>query len=305
MTRLSALPVRPLTGFNPSLCPGNTRKRAEYETEELPALKDTSTTATIGGLQNIIEYLRSQNPSWDLDRDDDDDPITGADQIAFTSHILARGNALLALSLFVSTDNYTTTTRPTYSSILPWPTQYIIPPSLRSKARQLTAHLGLSTPDLDDNDEEEEEVEEEDEESTMEKSTRAKRKRDSGHESEEDQEKAEKNRLKYSYVACEVLSSETWSILEALMQNEESLRDFWSFMKRPAPLDPLQAGYFTKVNETLLEKKTEEMLEFLKSIDGIIPAILQHVDCPMVMDLLLKIISLEKADGGQGTVDVW
>lgn len=31
---------------------------------------------------------------------------------------------------------------------------------------------------------------------------------------------------------------------------------------------------------------------------------LQHVDSPMVMDLLLKIISLEKVDGGQGIVDV-
>lgn len=121
---------------------------------------------------------------------------------------------------------------------------------------------------------------------------------------EEDQEKAEKARLKYSYVACEVLSSETWSILESIMQNEEHLRGFWSFMRRPAPLDPLQAGYFTKVNETLLEKKTEEMLDFLKSLEAIVPAMLQHVDCPMVMDLLLKIISLEKADGGQGTVDV-
>ena len=168
--------------------------------------------------------------------------------------------------------------------------------------KRLLQYVIAPGPPPDDN---EEEVEDEDEESTNEKSTRGKRKRDSTHESEEEQEKAEKNRLKYSYVACEVLSSETWSILEALMQNEESLRDFWSFMKRPAPLDPLQAGYFTKVNETLLEKKTEEMLEFLKSIDGIIPAILQHVDCPMVMDLLLKIISLEKAEGGQGTVDVW
>ena len=119
----------------------------------------------------------------------------------------------------------------------------------------------------------------------------------------EDREKAEKNRLKYSFVACDILSSETWSILEALMQNEEALREFWTFLRRPSPLDPLQAGYFTKVNETLLEKKTDEMLEFLKSLDGIIQAMLKHVDCPMVMDLLLKIISLEKAEGGQGIVD--
>jgi SIT4-associating protein SAP185/190 len=120
----------------------------------------------------------------------------------------------------------------------------------------------------------------------------------------EDLEKAEKQRLKYSYMACEILSSETWSILESVMLNEAYLRDFWEFVKRPAPLDSLQAGYFTKVNEVLFDKKTEEMLEFFKSLHGIIPAILQHVDNPMVMDLLLKIISLEKLEGGQGIVDV-
>lgn len=121
---------------------------------------------------------------------------------------------------------------------------------------------------------------------------------------DEEQEKAEKVRLKYAYVACEVLSSETWSILEAMMANIPHLQEFWNFLKAPPPLDPLQAGYFTKVNETLLEKKTEEMLEFFKSFPQSVSAMLQHVDCPMVMDLLLKIISLERAEGGQGIVDV-
>ncbi|KAJ5665855.1 uncharacterized protein N7477_008303 [Penicillium maclennaniae] len=119
----------------------------------------------------------------------------------------------------------------------------------------------------------------------------------------EDLERVEKSRLKHAYVACEVLSSETWSILESIMANPAYLRDFWGFLRRSPPLDSIQASYFTKVNETLLDKKTEEMLEFLRSLDGIVPALLQHVDNPMVMDLLLKIISLEKAEGGQGTVD--
>jgi SIT4-associating protein SAP185/190 len=119
----------------------------------------------------------------------------------------------------------------------------------------------------------------------------------------DDLDKVEKTRLKHAYVACEVLSSETWSILESIMANPSYLRDFWGFLRRPPPLDSIQASYFTKVNETLLDKKTEEMLDFLKSLDGIVAALLQHVDNPMVMDLLLKIISLEKAEGGQGTVD--
>ncbi|KAL2819516.1 SIT4 phosphatase-associated protein-domain-containing protein [Aspergillus granulosus] len=119
----------------------------------------------------------------------------------------------------------------------------------------------------------------------------------------EDLERAEKERLKRAYVACEVLSSEVWSILDSIMANPEYLRDFWGFIRRPAPLDSIQASYFTKVNETLLDKKTGEMLELLKSMDDIVPAILQHVDNPMVMDLLLKLISLERAEGGQGIVD--
>lgn len=125
-------------------------------------------------------------------------------------------------------------------------------------------------------------------------------KSDSG---EGEEGKEEKQRMKYAYVACEILSSEVWSISEALLENQAALRKFWEYLKQPAPLDPVQAGYFTKVNESLLDRKTEEMLEFFKSIDNIVPDMLQHVDCPMVMDLLLKIISLEKAEGGQGIVD--
>lgn len=121
---------------------------------------------------------------------------------------------------------------------------------------------------------------------------------------EDADEEKEKKRTRYAYVAAEVLSSDNWSICEALMENQPLLRKFWEFLKLPAPLDPLQASYFTKVNEALLDKKTEEMLELLKSIDGTVKSMLQHVDSPMIMDLLLKIISLEKAEGGAGIVDV-
>ncbi|KUJ15123.1 SAPS-domain-containing protein [Mollisia scopiformis] len=119
----------------------------------------------------------------------------------------------------------------------------------------------------------------------------------------EDEDEKEKKRNRYAYVSAEVLSSDNWSICESLMENQTLLRKFWEFLKLPPPLDPLQASYFTKVNEALLDKKTEEMLEFFKSIDGAVKNMLQHVDSPMVMDLLLKIISLEKAEGGQGIVD--
>jgi SIT4-associating protein SAP185/190 len=119
-----------------------------------------------------------------------------------------------------------------------------------------------------------------------------------------EESKEERQRMKYAYVSCEILSSEVWSISEAVLENQDTLRHFWDYIKQPAPLDPVQAGYFTKVNESLLDRKMEEMLEFFKSLDNVVPNMLHHVDCPVIMDLLLKIISLEKNEGGSGIVDV-
>jgi SIT4-associating protein SAP185/190 len=114
---------------------------------------------------------------------------------------------------------------------------------------------------------------------------------------------AEKKRNRYAFVAAEILSSDNWSIYEAVMESKHLLREFWQFLKRPAPLDPLQASYFTKVNESLFDKKTEEMVELLKSLDNAVADMIKHVDSPMVMDLLLKIISLERTESGQGIVE--
>ena len=117
------------------------------------------------------------------------------------------------------------------------------------------------------------------------------------------EEETEKKRNRYASVAADVLSSDNWSICEALMESRSLLRNFWQFLKRPTPLDPLQASYFTKVNESLFDKKTEDMLDLLKSLEGAIPDILKHVDSPMIMDLLLRIISLERTESGQGVVE--
>jgi SIT4-associating protein SAP185/190 len=124
-------------------------------------------------------------------------------------------------------------------------------------------------------------------------------------EGDNDEDEAEKKRNRYAFVAAEVLSSDNWSIYEALMESPTLLRNFWEFLKRPAPLDSLQAGYFTKVNEALFDKKTEEMINLLKSLENAVPDMLRHVDCPMIMDLLLKIISLDRTDCGQGIVEVF
>ncbi|KAI9726317.1 MAG: hypothetical protein M1828_001591 [Chrysothrix sp. TS-e1954] len=120
---------------------------------------------------------------------------------------------------------------------------------------------------------------------------------------ESDYEKQDKKRLQYAYYACEILSAEVQSIYDALFERPDYLVEFWEYLKRDVPLEPQQAGYFTKVNEALLDKKTKETIELIKTIDGVVADIMRHVDCPVIMDLLLKLISLEKEQDGQGIVD--
>lgn len=172
--------------------------------------------------------------------------------------------------------------------------------------RLLEYVIAPQAPRLGDDGEESEEEEEETSRGTSLSPFRRNKDKEKSKRQEEREawDKADKARLKYAYIACEILSSETWSILEALMENQQHLREFWKFIEREPLLDPIIAGYFTKINDTLLDKKTEETLSFMKSIEGVVPAMLKHVDCPMIMDLVLKIISMEKSEGGMGIVDV-
>lgn len=120
----------------------------------------------------------------------------------------------------------------------------------------------------------------------------------------EEREDAEQNRLKYAYMASEVLSAPTWSVIEAMMCHETALRDFWQFLWGPAPLHSIQTSYFVKVNEVLLDKKPVEMVSFIMSLDDVVGQLLQHVDNPLVMDLLLKVISLDRVNGSLGVTEV-
>lgn len=56
---------------------------------------------------------------------------------------------MLDLSLYVSTENYNSSTRPAYAKILQWPQQWFIPSQLRTAAKSRTEHLDPFSIDLD------------------------------------------------------------------------------------------------------------------------------------------------------------
>lgn len=73
---------------------------------------------------------------------------------SFSAFTESNGQLLIDLSLYVSSQNYYAATSPAYAAILTWPNQWILPPKLRTLAKTRTAHLGLSSLDLEAGEEE-------------------------------------------------------------------------------------------------------------------------------------------------------
>ncbi|KAJ5410178.1 uncharacterized protein N7487_004537 [Penicillium crustosum] len=114
-------------------------------TGELPALQNGS--VWVSRFRNIVDYLRQYSEgAWNLDQNLDD--VQKADSVAFSSFIESRGQSLIDLYLYVTSQNYYTNTSPAYGSLLQWPNQWILPPKLHAAAKTRTEHLGLSSLDL-------------------------------------------------------------------------------------------------------------------------------------------------------------
>ncbi|KAJ6269823.1 Eisosome component PIL1-domain-containing protein [Bipolaris maydis] len=121
--------------------------------EILPILFDDG-VATASGFEDIVAYLRNY-PTVTNDIDADLSSTQRTDRTAFGTFLQATATPLVDLSLYVSAENYNKTTTSAYTAILPWYANYTVPPRRRDLARMRTAHMGLSSLDVDTSAEEE------------------------------------------------------------------------------------------------------------------------------------------------------
>ena len=68
----------------------------------------------------------------------------------------------------------------------------------------------------------------------------------------------EVKRYKFPYVASEIYACDIWSLYEGTVKDTALMQEFWKFLDRDPPLNPLTASYFCKVNMILLQKVTKE-----------------------------------------------
>jgi len=117
------------------------------DSDQLPTLHDSAHNTWTAGYDAIIAYLRTHHtssvPSLPSSRQ------SAADAAAYSAFLTTHAAPLLALSLYVSSANWSATVRPAYSLILPFPLPWTEPPAVRAAMSRRAEYLGMSSLDMD------------------------------------------------------------------------------------------------------------------------------------------------------------
>jgi len=81
------------------------------------------------------------------------------------------------------------------------------------------------------------------------------------------------------------------------------LEKLMSFLAGPVPLNPILAGYFSKVFVALLEKRKSDLLDYIFHVNSHMNNILKHSYNKSISEILGKIVSNEDRFGGSGIVE--
>ncbi|XP_015270999.1 PREDICTED: serine/threonine-protein phosphatase 6 regulatory subunit 2 [Gekko japonicus] len=101
----------------------------------------------------------------------------------------------------------------------------------------------------------------------------------------------EKVRFKYPNTACELLTSDVPQINDKLGGDEMLLNILYDFLDQEPPLNPLLASFFSKTTGSLIARKTEQVISFLRKKVTFLDLVLKHIDASAMMDLLLRLVS--------------
>jgi hypothetical protein len=107
-----------------------------------------------------------------------------------------------------------------------------------------------------------------------------------------------KRRYKYPFIACEILVADISPVVDAIFRNPELIDKLFLFLDNKAPLDPLLSNYVGRLIAFLLEKNPKDVLTFMKKHPNMITKFLTHMGSAAIMDLLLKLISMDDSDSG-------
>ncbi|XP_037371035.1 serine/threonine-protein phosphatase 6 regulatory subunit 2 [Talpa occidentalis] len=115
----------------------------------------------------------------------------------------------------------------------------------------------------------------------------------------------EKVRFKYPSTACELLTCDVPQINDRLGGDEALLALLYGFLDHEPPLNPLLASFFSKTAGTLIARKTEQVVAFLRKRGQFVGLVLRHLGTSALMDLLLRLVSCAEPSGLRREVLQW
>eukprot|EP00069_Balaena_mysticetus_P017962 bmy_11148T0 len=107
----------------------------------------------------------------------------------------------------------------------------------------------------------------------------------------------EKVHFKYPNTACELLPCDVPQISDWLGGDETLLNLLYDFLNREPPLSPLLASFFSKTIGSLVARRTEQVIVFLRKKDKFLSLVLKHIGTSALMDLLLHLVSCVEPAG--------
>ncbi|GAM19833.1 hypothetical protein SAMD00019534_030080 [Acytostelium subglobosum LB1] len=111
-----------------------------------------------------------------------------------------------------------------------------------------------------------------------------------------------KRRDTYPYIASEILCMDINEVIDAIYKDEKYLAQLYSMLDQPA-INPSLSSNISKVAINFLSRKTVETMTYIKKQDKIIDKFITHLDQSAIVDILLKIITIEEFQGGAGTLE--
>ena len=103
-------------------------------------------------------------------------------------------------------------------------------------------------------------------------------------------------KFKYPFVACEVFTCEIDAVFATLLDDSALVAKLFGYLDRPAPLNPLQAGYFSKVIGVLLSRRTADTMKYLEDNQAeLLPKLVRHIGTTSVLvEVMLRLVGADE-----------
>ncbi|KAJ8768612.1 hypothetical protein K2173_023516 [Erythroxylum novogranatense] len=111
---------------------------------------------------------------------------------------------------------------------------------------------------------------------------------------EEPQKDAESKRVfKFPFISCEIFTCEIDVILRTLVEEEELMDLFFSFLEPSRPHSALLAGYFSKVIICLMLRKTVPLINYVQAHQEVFSQLVDLIGITSIMEVLVRLVGAD------------